>query len=275
MSQYLFQNGIQDYVDNVPDSKRLCASMEQALMDHLRLYHHPVGLTYLFSNDEVENFKKLNNYVIPAKPMTFCQWEIAARMQGKTVLGTSDKLICTGALSSFGWKALDNRDLQSSLKYCIDEQQTKRFIQDKPHFEFGVLKAIGIQPLSSCANIPHVVHMLCDSLQGYHLAIDFMAVTNIHPLTTQILMSSSSCGGGVYCYQSSLYNYTTPCSGSYNSGKMERSESNVFIPGIHILAVVSRMIQRIRQTGGSSITRLGDYFPGADICKNCPIIHFA
>ena len=55
MSQYLFQNGIQDYVDNVPDSKRLCASMEQALMDHLRLYHHPVGLTYLFSNDEVKN----------------------------------------------------------------------------------------------------------------------------------------------------------------------------------------------------------------------------
>ena len=80
----------------VPDYD--CAFLDKTLMDELRLYHHPVGVTLLFSDAEVDAFKQAHpDYCLPARPMTFCQWEVAARMQGKTVIGTVDKLFCTNA----------------------------------------------------------------------------------------------------------------------------------------------------------------------------------
>jgi hypothetical protein len=63
------------------------------------------------------------------------------------------------------------------------------------------------------------------------------------------------------------------CSGSYNAGKTERGEINVIIPGKQFGAVFDRLTERIA-AGSSSITRPGDGFPGADVCKNCPLIIF-
>ena len=250
------------------------AEMDALLYEELRLYHHPIAVIFLRTPEEVENYKKNNEFLEPVKPLTFCQWEIAARMQGKTVLGTVDKLFCTNAQVSFGWRDIDDNEVRSQLKYCRSEEQARRFLEAKPRMPQGALRAVGVAPLGSCTDLPHVVHMLCDSLQAYHLAVDYMAATDTHPLPTQLLMSSSSCGGSVYCYQTAQFNYTTPCSGSYNAGKMERGESNVFIPGVHIQAVIARLLERIDRCGGCSITRPGDYFPGADVCKNCPLIHF-
>lgn len=64
------------------------------------------------------------------------------------------------------------------------------------------------------------------------------------------------------------------CSGSYNAGKTERGEISVMIPGSKIEAVCQRLLERIEPLGSSAITRPGDGFPGADICKNCPLIVF-
>lgn len=251
------------------------AFMERALMEELRLYHHPVGITWLFDEADIEAFKADNpDWQRPMRPTTFCQWEVAARMQGRTVIGTVDKLYCTNAQVSFGWREIDDNEVKSQLKYCRDEEQARRFLAGKPRFEQGKLKALAVQPFGRCRKVPDVVHFFADSMQAYHMAVDFMAATDIHPLPTQILMSSSSCGGSVHCWQSGLYNFTTPCSGAYNSGKMERGEANVFIPGKHIRKVVARMLERKAACGSSSITRPGDCFPGADICKNCPIILF-
>ena len=257
----------------VPDYD--CAFMERTLMEMLRLYHHPVGVTFLFSDEETEAFRQEHpDWLQPTRPMTFCQWEVAARMQGKTVLGTLDKLFCTNAQVSFGWREIDEGEIRSQLKYCRSAAQARRFLASKPRIEPGTLKAIGISPLGSCRTPPHVVHMLTDSLQAYHLAVDFMAATDIHPLPTQILMSSSSCGGSVHCWQSGLMNFTTPCSGAYNSGKIERGEANVLVPGKYVRALVARLLERIEASGSSSVVRPGDFFPGADICKNCPLIVF-
>ena len=38
--------------------------------------------------------------------------------------------------------------------------------------------------------------------------------------------------------------------------------------------VVDRLLRRKADKGGASITRVGDPFPGGDICKNCPLISF-
>jgi hypothetical protein len=67
---------------------------------------------------------------------------------------------------------------------------------------------------------------------------------------------------------------TPACSGAYNAGKTERGETHVFIPGTQIRAVVERLLTRIEKTGNSSITHPGDFFPGRDVCKNCPKIVF-
>ena len=248
--------------------------MERLLMDSLRLYHHPVAVTFLFTEKDVDFFVQNTPHVTPVKPLTFCQWEIAARMQAKTVLGTVDKLACTNAQVSFGWRDIDDNEVKSQGKYCVDLEQARRFLLSKPRMPLGSLKAVAVGPLGKAVVQPSVVHFYCDSLQAYHLAVDYMAATDTHPLRPQIFMSSSACGGSVYTYQQNMFNYCPPCSGSYNAGKTERTESNVTIPGSQIEAVVERLAARIAKNGSSSITRPGEPFPGADICKNCPLIIF-
>jgi len=112
------------------------------------------------------------------------------------------------------------------------------------------------------------------NLQAYHLAVDWMAVSGIHPMRANITINSSACGGNVYVHTSKLANMLPACSGSYNAGKTERGEINFILPGEHLQAVAARILQRKEKYGSSSITRPGDGFPGADICKNCPLILF-
>lgn len=250
------------------------AEMEKVLMEELRLYHHPVAVTFLETEEQVEAFKQGQDYVTPIKPLTFCQWETAARMQGKVVLGTNDKLGCPNAKISFGWYDVDENEIKSQMRYTLDYAQAERFFNTKPTMKRNSLKAVAVGPLGKCKLDPQVVHFYCDTIQAYHLAVDYMASTDTHPLKTQIMMSSAACGGSVWSYQQQQFNFTTPCSGSYNAGKTERGESYVFIPGSKIAGVVQRLLDRIAKSGSSSVTRPGDYFPGGDICKNCPLIVF-
>lgn len=248
--------------------------MEKVLMDSLRLYHHPIAVTWLFTEDEVENFKKTTPHVTPVKPLTFCQWEVAARMQGKTVLGTVESMACSNGKVSFGWKDIDETEIKSQLKYCTDLAQAERFLRSKPRLPLDSLKAVAVGPLGKTTLKPHVVHFYCDNMQSYHLAVDYMAATDTHPLRPTVMMSSSACGGNVFTWQEKTFNLCPACSGSYNSGKTERGEVNVFIPGEHLEATVQRLLQRLEKSGSASITRPGDPFPGGDICKNCPLIIF-
>lgn len=248
--------------------------MHETLMRELRLYHSPIAVHLLDSEEKVEIFKFKADYIVPVKPMTFCQWEIAARMQNKTVLAFKEDLGCSNALVSFGWKAIDDNEVKSHKKYTVDLDQAARFLNSKPRLEMNSLKAIAVGPLCDAVMPPDVVHFYCDNMQSYHLANDYMAAMDKHPLRPSVTMNSSACGGTVFCYQQQDFNMCPACSGSYNAGKTERGEVNVFIPGTQIEATVMRLLQRIDRTGSSSITRLGDGFPGSDICKNCPLIIF-
>jgi len=248
--------------------------MARILMRELRLYHQPVAITWLFGGDDVRHFRETVEHVEPVKPLTFCQWELAARMQGRILLGMVDSLGCRNAQFSFGWQEVDEHEIKTQLKYCRDPEQTRRFLLSKPHMEPDTLQALVVSPLEKTTWQPHVVHFYCDSLQAYHLAVDYMAATDTHPLRTQITMSSSCCGGAVYCWQENTFNHSPPCSGSYNAGKTDRSETYVFIPGSQIGLVVERLLERMDKSGSSSITSPGDPFPGSDICKNCPLIIF-
>ncbi|MDR2488267.1 MAG: DUF169 domain-containing protein [Desulfovibrio sp.] len=248
--------------------------MEDILMQELRLYHHPVAVTWLFTDDDVANFKSGTTHVTPVKPITFCQWEIAARMQGLTVVAGREDLACANARASFGWKDIDATDVRHLDRYCVDPAQAERFLRSKPRLPMNSLRGIAVGPLGKATVAPHVIHFYCDNMQSYHLAVDYMAATDTHPLRPLVSMSSAACGGAAFCWMEKTFNLSPCCSGSYNAGKTERGEVNAFIPGEHLELTVNRLLQRIDKFGSSALTRPGDPFPGADICKNCPLIAF-
>lgn len=250
--------------------------MQQMLMKELRLYHYPVAVKFFYNQEEVEAFKK--NAVqlhSPLKPLTFCQWEIAARMKGQIVYGEKKDIGCSNALFSFGWKEPDENEIKSHIKYTRNLEQAERFVRSKARLPKGLI-GIAVAPLERADVFggPDTVHFYCDNMQAYHLAVDYMAATDTHPLHSNITMNSSACGGNVYSYTAQEFNMIPACSGSYNSGKTERGEINVMIPGTKFEAVCLRLKERIDNLGSSAITKPGDGFPGADICKNCSIIVF-
>ncbi len=251
------------------------AHMEKTLMDALRLYHHPVAVHFLFTDEDVEKYASENEYVTPLKPMTFCQFEIAARMQNQNVLAFPKDLGCSNGHVSFGWKEIDDQEIKSHIKYCVDLEQAGRFVRSKPKLKHGLIKALGVGPLGKAKTRPHVVHFYCDNMQAYHLAGDYSAANDEHPLRPALTINSAACGGTAFCYNEDTFNFCAACSGSYNAGKTERGEINVFIPGTKIEATVRRLESRMAANNGSAaITRPGDGFPGSDICKNCPLIIF-
>lgn len=250
------------------------AEIQRLLMEELRLYHYPVAVTFLHDDDEIERFRATHDCVTPVKPMTFCQWEIAARMKGQTVLATNDLLDCGGAKQTFGWKEGDEKEVKAQMKYARSREQAEHFVKSKPVLPLGSVKAIAVGPLGDAAATPDIVHFYCDNMQSYHLAADYAAALNQHPLRPNFCVSSAACGGSVFSYTEKTFNMCPACSGSYNAGKTERGELNVMIPGEHIAAVAERLLERKQQHGSGALTRPGDHFPGADICKNCPTIIF-
>jgi uncharacterized protein (DUF169 family) len=251
------------------------AAQQEFLMRELRLMHYPVAIKYFFDDAELNAFRAAQPHYAPVKPLTFCQAEIGARMEGVAVLVEKDKLGCSNAQFVFGWKELDEGEVKSHAKYCVDAAQARRFVEGKPRLPEGKLLAVAVSPLALAAGTPDVVHFYCDNMQAYHLVDDWMATQNVHPFRPSLCVNSAACGGNVFAFNEGQANLFLACSGSYNSGKTERGEINVAIPGGHMEAIVERMRARVAAgKGGASITRLGEPFPGADICKNCPLIVF-
>lgn len=248
--------------------------MEKILMDELRLLYHPVAIKYLFKDEEMEDFKAKVDYTVPIKPITFCQAEIGPRMQTKTVFMTKEKLSCANAAFVFGWSNITDKEIDRHLKYVKNREQSERFIKTKPRLPEGSLKAIVLSTLGDSYFKPDTIHFYCDNMQAYHLLVFYMAATDIHPLRTNITVNSSACGGNVFSYLEKTANYLPACSGSYTSGKTERGEVNVIIPGEHIENTTKQLLTVKDRYGSSSLIRIGEPFPGANICKNCPLIHF-
>lgn len=244
---------------------------QDLLMKELKLYHFPIAINFFFDEDKLKDFMSKSNFKQPVKPLTYCQFEVMARMKGETVIGFKNDMACTNSQVSFGWRPIDDKEIKTQQKYTVDLEQAERFLLSKPKLSEGLI-ALSVGPLGDAVIEPDVVHFYCDNMQSYHLAVDYMAGTNTHPLRPMITMSSSACGGAVYSFNEQTFNCCPACSGSYNAGKTERGEVNVFVPGPHMEALVNRLKDRIADKGTASITRPGDPFPGADICKNCPLI---
>ncbi|HJD96951.1 DUF169 domain-containing protein [Mailhella massiliensis] len=249
------------------------ADMHAFLMRELRLMHEPVGIRFFFEAEELEAFRGRGLHVEPVRPLTFCQAELGARMEGLIVLLDMKKLWCTDARCVFGVDPVSEGVVRDLLRFGKDEAQVRRFVESKPCMKRAPL-AVAFSPLRMQEGVPDVVHFCCDNMQAYHLVDDWIAVSDVHPFRPSLSINSAVCGGTAFSFLHGQANMTLACAGSYNSGKMERGEINVMIPGSHMEAVFSRMKERVEKTGGVSLTRSGQPFPGADICQNCPVIVF-
>jgi uncharacterized protein (DUF169 family) len=247
--------------------------MQHTLMEELRLYHFPVAVKFFFDQEEVDAFKKEHDFVVPVKPMTFCQWEIAARMKGQVVYAEQDTLGCSNARCGFGWKEIDAAEIKSHMKYVRDEAQAEKAVRAKPRLKPGLI-GVAVAPLGEAKYVADSIHFYCDNMQAYHLAIDWMAATDITPMRSNITINSSACAGNVYAYNEQLANMLPACSGSYNAGKTERGEINFILPEKDLRPLVAQLLRRKETYGSGAVTRPGDGFPGADVCKNCPLIVF-
>ncbi len=248
--------------------------MQEMLMRELRLMHYPVAIKHFTDQAELDAFRKSRQVYSPVKPLTFCQAEIGARMEGITVLVEPKKMGCTNAQFVFGWKPMDDGEAKSHEKYCMDPDQARRFVESKPRLPEGKVLAMAVMPLAQATETPEVVHFYVDNMQAYHLVDDWMASQDVHPFRPSMCVNSAACGGSIFALNEQQANLVLACSGSYNAGKTERGEINVFIPGAHMDALVERIEKRLKDKGSAAITRLGGGFPGADICKNCPLIVF-
>ena len=250
--------------------------MQWLLMRELHLYHYPIAVRFFFAAAELEAFKRESDEIeSPLKPLTFCQWEVAARMQGKVIYGERRDLSCHSARYCFGWKEFDETEVAGQMKYAGSRELAERFVRSKPRLPEGLL-GVAVAPLAKAGLFDHAdtVHFYCDPMQAYSLAVDYMAAVGVHPLPTSIMTNSSACGGNAGTYLSGQFNLLLACSGSYAAGKTERNEVNIILPGERIGALCQRLMERVDATGGGSLARTGDGFPGADICQNCPLIAF-
>jgi len=249
------------------------AGMHEFLMRELHLMHDPVGIRFFFDKEELEAFRRRGRHHEPIRPLTFCQAELGARMEGLIVLLDMKKLWCSDARCVFGVDDISEKLIRDLDRFGRDEEQVRRFVESKPRMDRAAL-AVSLSPLREQDGQPDVVHFCCDNMQAYHLIDDWMAVSGVHPFRPSLCINSAVCGGTAFSLLHKQANLTLACAGSYNSGKMERGEINVMIPGRHIHDMVERMVFRKERTGGVSLTRNGQPFPGADICQNCPLIMF-
>jgi len=246
--------------------------MQDALEYLLRLDYHPVAIKFFFDQEEYDNFKAEK---VPGPKMTYCQIALASRFNSFTVKASEQNLLCGNAKTVFGFREAEDAEVDGHVKYTADWDAAKKCLLSKPKLPLGQLKGFATAPLGKADFDPSVVFFVVNPLQAYHLANDYIGAYGEHPLTFKHTVNSAVCAGSVVCYTDDTINMNTMCAGSFTSGKTEKGEVNLFIPGTKIGGVVSQLIRRTNKYGGPSMLGSpGQEFPGMDACKKCPMIKF-
>lgn len=237
-----------------------------------KLEYNPVAIKYIFDQEEFDSFPVEK---VPGPKMTFCQALLASRMDDFTLKMAEDKLLCDNAKTCFGFRAPSDEEAQDHVKYTNDLELAKQCLDAKAKLPVGELKGIVTAPLYKANFQPDVVFFIVDVFQAYHILNDYIGGTKVPTVTSTHTVNSAVCGGTVDCYINHRASMKTMCAGSYTSGKTEKGEINVFIPGDQIEAVGRQLLTRTVQASGTSFIGSGDQeYPGVDVCKKCPMIRY-
>ena len=241
--------------------------LQDFLMRELRLYHYPVAIKFLYTPEDVAYFtENVPSYFTPMKSLSFCQWEVAVRMEGKSILGYPDKVSCSSAQLAFNWKTADEGDIKYHMRFADLREDAEKIIHAKPQLKTAPL-AIALTPLKDAHALKDgidTVHFFCDSQQARTLINAYIRGTKEPTISSQITPNSVACSGSVYSFMENTLNTLPACNGSASSGKTERGETNVMIPGKK-LAVLYEALKTTSEPAG---------LINPDVCKNCPLIVF-
>ncbi|MGB9804791.1 DUF169 domain-containing protein [Desulfofundulus sp.] len=237
----------------------------------LKLDYHPVAIKFFKSAEEAGKVRA--DKKIAAK-FTFCQFVAASRMAGYVLTGTNENILCENCLTSFGFTEPSDEEARGHMKYVVDFEKAKYVVATKPRLPLGLITGFMTAPLAKTPVGPDVVIFVCNPLQAYHILNDYIAAFAVHPLQFNHTVNSAVCGGTVWTYLNRKPNMNTMCAGSYTSGKTEKGEVNVFIPGDQILDVAKQLVLRTEVYNGASLLYSGTEWPGLDVCKKCPMIRF-
>lgn len=244
---------------------------QEVLERLLKLDYHPVGIKFFVSPEEADKYQAEKKVM---GRLTFCQFTAASRMAGYVLKGSKEHILCESCLTTFGYAEPSEEEARRHMKYVLDLEKAREIVAGKPRFSLGEIHSFLMAPLGKMTVAPDVVLFICNPLQAYHILNDYVGAFNVHPLQFNHTVSSSVCGGAVWSYLHHKPNMNTMCSGSYTSGKTEKGEVNVFIPGDQILGVASQLVKRTEYSNGASFPYSGTEWPGLDVCKKCPMIRF-
>ncbi|KUO70218.1 MAG: hypothetical protein APF81_20090 [Desulfosporosinus sp. BRH_c37] len=244
---------------------------QEALERLLKLEYHPVAINFFKSLDDAKDIKADKKM---AGKVTFCQFTAASRMANYVLKGTKDNIMCENCLTCFGVTQPSDEEVKGHMKYVIDFEKAKKVLDSKPRLPADSMELFVTAPLAKTTVQPDVVMFVCNVLQAYHILNDYIGAFDVHPLQFNHTVNSAVCGGAVWTYLNHKPNMETMCSGSYTSGKTEKGEINVYIPGDQILGVVKQLLLRTEFSQGASLPYNGTEYPGFDVCKKCPMIRF-
>ncbi|AQS60141.1 DUF169 domain-containing protein [Desulforamulus ferrireducens] len=247
--------------------------IHKALAVLYKLEYNPVAIKFFFDQAE---FDSIAAEKLPGPKMTYCQALLASRMDDYIVKITNDKLLCDNARTVFGFRGMTEEEIKDHVKYTNDWDLAKQCLESKPKLPVGELKGIVAAPLYKTPVEPDVIFMIVNPFQAYHILNDYIGATKVPSVTSSHTINSAVCGGSVNCYLNGTAEMKTMCAGSFTSGKTEKGEVNIFIPGSQIAAVAKQLLTRSNQYGGgaSFIGAGGQAYPGMDVCKKCPMIRF-
>jgi len=241
-------------------------------MEYLyKLQYHPVAIKFFWDEAAYDQFKADK---VPGPKQTVCQIVLPSRMGDSIVKATEDNLMCGNAKTCFGFRDPSDQEVDGHVKYTDDWDLAKECLWAKPMLPKG-LKGFASAPLGRTDFEPDVIFLVVDPLQAYHIMNDYIGAKRVPKLTFNHTVNSAVCGGMAYTYNEQKPNMNTMCAGSYTSGKTERGEVNVFIPGKDIAALAKQLVRRTAKYSGATMVGSGGVdFPGLDVCKQCPMVRF-
>lgn len=248
------------------------AEMAEAMEYLYKLDYHPVAVKFFWDEEEYKNFQA---DVVPGPKMTVCQIALASRMNNHIVKASVDNILCGNAKTCLGYRAASDDEVDGHVKYTVDWDLAKECLQAKAKLPLGELKGFMTAPLGKTPVDPDVVFMVTNALQAYHILNDYIGAKKVPSLQFNHTVNSAVCGGMAWTYNEQKPNMNTMCAGSYASGKTEKGEVNLFIPGGDIGLLAKQLVHRTAKYGGPSMLGSpGQEYPGLDVCKKCPMIRF-
>jgi len=222
------------------------AEMADALEELYKLDHHPVAVKFFWTEEEYNNFKADK---IPDPPASVCQIALAARINDRTVKANMNTMGCGNAKICFGWATPTETTVEGHAKFAADLAHAKDCLMAKPTLTTGKLKGFMTAPLGKTTVDPDVVFMVVNPWQAYHIMNNYMAAKKVPDLQFSHTINSAVCGGMVRCYNDQQSNMNTMCAGSHTTGRTEKGELNIFIPGADIGGLVQELLRHTAKYG--------------------------